>query len=160
MSITEEFEKADDIKELFDVVKDTVRLALGESRAGIDIGFMELGNGRQQLLSAFHPVGSNVIVMNKTPLKRVMQTQPELMKPYVYVVLLHEYLHSLGYLDEATVRHLTYSIAKEIFNGHIITDMAKDLTKYFPFLLYPGGHPAVNTNEIELVELDDVDYIG
>lgn len=157
-SIVEDFEKASDIKAIFEVVKDAVRLTLNESRAGIDLGLMDLGNEERQLLSAFHPVGSNIIVMNKTPLRRIMETNSQLMKPYTFVVLLHEYLHSLGYLDERTTRTLTHKITKEIFNGSTITDIAKDMRKYFPYLLYPGGHPA--GSKMEVIELDEIDYIG
>lgn len=156
-TIREDFESAGNVKELFEVVKDAVRLSINESRAGLDLGLVDLGNGHNQLLSAYYPIGSNIIVLNKTPIKRISQTQPELMKPYVFVVLLHEYIHSLGYLDEATARTLTYRIANEIFNDSAITDMAADMTKYFPFLLYPGGHPA--DNKMEVIELDEVDYI-
>ena len=167
MSIHKDFEKAKDVKEIFEVVKDSVRATLNESRAGIDLGLVDLGNSHNQLLSAYYPVGSNIIVLNKTPLKRVTETKPDLMKPYVFVVLLHEYIHSLGYLDEATVRKLTHHITKTIFNesgktaqsvSSIITEMAEDMTKFFPFLLYPGGHPA--DDKMHLIELEEPDYIG
>lgn len=84
--------------------------------------------------------------------------KPELMKPYVFVVLLHEYIHSLGYLDENSVRQLTHKITKQIFDGSIATEMASDMRKFFPFLLYPGGHPA--NEEIHVIELEEPDYIG
>ena len=157
-TVQEDFEDANNVKEVFEVVKDAVRLTINESRAGIDLGLTELGNGNNELLSAYHPVGSNIIVLNRTPLKRITQTQPQLMKPYVFVVLLHEYIHSLGYLDEATVRDLTHKITKSVLNGSTATDMAKDMRKYFPFLLYPGGHLA--TDGMDVIELDDIDYIG
>lgn len=157
-SLAEDFEKADNIKEVFEVVRDSVRLALNESRAGIDLGLVDLGNGPGSLLSAYYPVGSNIIVLNKTPLKRMAQTRPELMKPYVFTVMLHEYLHALGYLDEKTARILTHKICDEIFNGSVVTDMALDLRKYFPFLLYPGGHPPGST--MHVIELDEPGYIG
>ena len=167
-NIVEDFERASNVREVFDVVKDAVKHTLDESRAGIDLGLIDLGNGQNELLSAYYPVGSNIIVLNKTPLKRISQTQPELFKPYVFVVLLHEYLHSLGYIDEDTTRKLTHKITNTIFNGSkqedahsassTVTEMAKDMRKFFPFLLYPGGHPA--TQKMDLIELDDVDYIG
>ena len=157
-TIKEDFENAKNMKDIFEVVKDSVKLTLNESRAGLDLGLTDLGNGHNELLSAYYPVGSNIIVLNKTPLKRISQTQPQLMKPYVFVVLLHEYIHSLGYLDERTARKLTLDITNKIFNGSVVTEMAKDMRKYFPYLLYPGGHPA--DNKIDVVEMDDVDYIG
>jgi hypothetical protein len=157
-TIREEFGNAKNVKEIFEVVKDSVRLTINESRAGIDLGLIDLGNGHNQLLSAYYPVGSNIIVLNKTPLKRITEIRPDLMKPYVFVVLLHEYIHSLGYLDEDTARRLTFKITKDIFNGSVITEMALDMTKFFPFLLYPGGHPP--SNDMHVIELDEADYIG
>ncbi len=167
-TIREDFENAKNVKDIFEVVKDAVNLTLNESRAGLDLGMIDLGNGPKQLLSAYYPIGSNIIVLNKTPLKRVTETNPDLMKPYVFVVLLHEYIHSLGYLDEATARKLTHDITKSIFNGSgktdaqsassIVTEMAEDMTKFFPFLLYPGGHPA--GSRMHLIEPEESDYIG
>ena len=157
-SLKEDFENAENVKDIFEVVRDSVRLTLNESRAGLDLGLIDLGNGQNELLSAYYPVGSNIIVLNKTPLKRITQTKPELLKPYVFVVLLHEYLHTLGYLDEQTVRSLTKRITTDIFNSSVITDMAGDMKKYFPFLLYPGGHPA--SSKIDVIEMDEIDYIG
>ncbi|HLC67352.1 MAG TPA: hypothetical protein VJI12_00555 [archaeon] len=157
-NIKTDFEKAGNVKEIFEVVKDSVKATLDESRAGIDLGLIDLGNTNQELLSAYYPMGSNIIVLNKTPLRRITQTKPELMKPYVFVILLHEYLHSLGYTDEETTRRLTVDITQKIFDAHVTTDMARDMRKFFPFLLYPGGHPAVD--DMDLIELDDVDYIG
>ncbi len=157
-SIVEDFEKASDIKEMFSVVQDAVRLTLNQSRAGLDLGLMELGNSDGQLLSAFYPVGSNIIIINKTPLRRVMQTKPELFKPYVFSILLHEYVHSLGYIDENTTRLLTCQICNSIFGDSVITEIACDMKKYLPYLMYPGGHPA--SNKLEVIELDELDYIG
>src|SRR3989338_1709928 len=157
-NIKTDFEKAKNVKEIFEVVKDSVNATLNESRAGIDLGLIDMGNTNQELLSAYYPMGSNIIVLNKTPLRRITQMKPELMKPYVFVILLHEYLHSLGYTDEESTRRLTVDITQKIFDAHVTTDMARDMRKFFPFLLYPGGHPAVD--DMDLIELDDVDYIG
>lgn len=157
-SVVEDFEKADNVREMFAVVQDAVRLTLNESRAGLDLGLMELGNSGKQLLSAFHPLGSNIIVMNRTPLRRILKTNPQLLKPYVFSILLHEYLHSLGYLNEATTRELTCRISHEIFGGSIITEIACGMKKYLPYLMYPGGHPA--SSRMEVIELEELDYIG
>ena len=66
----------------------------------------------------------------------------------------------MGYFNEATVKKITHRITKTIFNSSgktaqgasgIITEMAEDMTKFFPFLLYPGGHPA--DDKMHLIEL-------
>lgn len=156
--MNKELDRAENIKGVFELVKESVSKILGESRAGIDLGLIDLGNTDHQLLSAYHPLGSNIIVLNKTPLKRVTQTRPELMKPYVFVVLLHEYLHSLGYVDEEDTRQLTLRITNELFGNSVVTEMARDMKNFFPFLLYPGGHPPID--KMDLIELEETDYIG
>ncbi len=112
-------ESTNSVAEIFELVKDVVQEALGESRAGLNLGFLEMGNS-QQCVFAFYPVGSNIIVMNKTPLRRIMETKPELLKPYVFSTLLHEYIHSLGYQDELYVRKLTCMICSNIFGESIV----------------------------------------
>jgi hypothetical protein len=50
--------------------------------------------------------------MNRIPLQRIGETRPELYKPYAFYILLHEYFHSLGYLNEGTVRAKTLEITR------------------------------------------------
>lgn len=155
---SEKLEDADSIVEVFDLVKDAVDYELGESRTGLDLGFIELGNS-DQCVFAFYPVGSNIIVMNKTPIRRITETKPELMKPYVFTTLLHEYLHSLGYLDELDVRKLTCAICKHLFGNSIISEFACGIERYLPYVTYPDGFPATE-NEIQVLEIEEQDYIG
>lgn len=157
-SFNEKLEEADNIKDVFELVQDAAAFALNESRAGLDLGFIEMGNSRQCVF-AFHPVGSNIIVMNKTPIRRIMETKPQLLKPYVFTTLLHEYLHSLGYIDEADVRKLTCIITNRLFGEGITSEMSCNLDKYLNYLTYPGGFPATE-NEIQVLEMDEQDYIG
>ena len=84
----ERLKQAENVSDVFELVKDAVIEAIGDSRAGLNLGVMEMGNQRGNWLGAFYPVGSNVIVMNKTPLRRIMETEPELMKSYLFHVLL------------------------------------------------------------------------
>lgn len=155
----EELERCGSFKDVFDLVKDCVKATLKESRAGLDIGLAELGNQPDALLGAFYQVGSNIIVVNATPLKRIMETEPKLFRPYLFSVLLHEYIHSLGYFDEATTRKLSYMICRKVFgDNHLATKISYDMRDFFPYLLYPGGHPA--SNRMEVVQAEDVDYIG
>lgn len=154
-----ELEKCNSLKEVFSLVHDSVKELMRQSRAGLDIGLRELGNSSSGVLSAFYPVGSNIIVINVTPIRRIMQTEPKLFRPYIFAVLLHEYLHSLGYIDEASTRKLSHAICRELFGDeHLATRISEDITKFFPYILYPGGHPA--GNRMEVMEMEDVDYIG
>lgn len=157
--ISEGIEKSGDIRELFDLVRETVEATLNESRAGINLGFMELGNSERGITNAFYPVGSNVIVLNKSAIRRLTHADPDFLKPYLFTILLHEYLHSLGYLDEQTVRTFTYQICRHALGKHhLATEMSKDMNKFLPMLMHPGGHPAYDG--MELLEIAEGDYIG
>ena len=146
------------ITDVFGLVKDAVADTLGESRAGLDLGFLEMGNTKQCVF-AFYPAGSNIIVMNKTPFRRILETKRELLKPYTFSVLLHEYLHSLGYLDEAETRRLTCLVCKKLFGNGIVTELACSLGRYLPYVTYPGGYPQLE-HEIQVIETEPQEYIG
>ncbi len=154
----ENLESSDSITEIFGLVKDAVQETIGEGRAGLDLGFVEMGN-TSQCIFAFYPVESNVIIMNKTPIRRIMETKPELLKPYIFSTLLHEYLHSLGYLDEIIVRKLTCMLCSKLFGEGIVSDIACNLENYLRYVTYPGGFPALE-REIQVIEVEEQDYIG
>lgn len=154
----ERLESTDSVAEIFELVKDAVREVMDESRAGLDLGFLEMGNTRQCVF-AFYPVGSNIIVMNKTPLRRILETKPDLLKPFVFSTLLHEYIHSLGYQDELYVRKLTCMICSNLFGAGIMSDVACNLDNYLQYVTYPGGFPALE-KEIQVLEIEEQDYIG
>ncbi|MFQ6061542.1 MAG: hypothetical protein ACE5KV_09700 [Thermoplasmata archaeon] len=63
-------------------------------RAGLMLGIADLGNHPRGFLGAFYPVATNIIVLNRVPLNWIKETNPELYKPYVFHVLLHEYVHA------------------------------------------------------------------
>jgi hypothetical protein len=157
---TDMLEEAEDIHDIFSLVKDAVKETLRESRAGINLGLIELGNSAKGFLGAYYPVGSNIIVMNKTPIRRITETNPSLMKPYLFSILLHEYLHSLGYFREEDTRKLTYLVSQKVFGeDHVATELSRNLNNFMPYLIYPGGFPQTE-NEITLIEdVDDVSYI-
>ena len=64
-------------------------------------------------VGAFHPMGTNEIVLNRRLFKNMTGIQ---LKSQLFAILLHEYLHSLGYEDEAQVRRMTYRICIENFD--------------------------------------------
>lgn len=157
--ITEALERSENVREVFELVKETVNVTLRESRAGINLGLMELGNSERGITNAFYPVGSNVIVLNKSAIRRIMQTDSDFLKPYLFTILMHEYLHSLGYLDERTARLLTYKICLAVLGKHhVATELAKDMNKFLPLMMHPGGFPA--SNNMEVIEIAEDDYIG
>jgi len=138
----------------FEEVKEAVRKTEGRSRAGLMLGLQEIGSSLDGFVGAYFPIASNIIVVNKTPLRRIIETNKKLLRPYAFHVLLHEYIHSLGYLDEETTERKTYEISKRYFGkDHIVTQLSFDMRKFFPNLVYPvrGWIPPPNIPPIELV---------
>lgn len=146
-------ENARTLPDIFELVKAAVWESQKKSRGGLMLGLANLGNHPEGFFGAFYPVGSNVMVINKVPLDRIKETKPELYKPYIFHILLHEYLHSLGYMDEIFVRQKVYEITRGIFGEeHLATLLAKDTTRFFTNLVYPDAAWSADDMNIELVE--------
>ncbi len=141
------------LPDIFEVVKASVQASAGMSRGGIMLGLANLGNHPNGFLGAFYPVGSNIIVMNEIPLRRIKETDPALWKPYVFHVQLHEYLHSLGLFSERVVRERVYEITRDIFGDeHRATLLAKNTERFIPHLVYPNVSWQPKDLKIKLVE--------
>ena len=121
-----------DFGEIFELVKKAAEQSLGMHRAGLTLVLGDLPNS----IGAYHELGSNSIVMNRNLVKIVWEISgsQNLRNSYVFMILLHEYLHSLGIADDAQVRELGERISKAYLGeGHIAADMAvKPLDKFFP----------------------------
>jgi hypothetical protein len=155
--------ESNSIPDIFEIVKEVVWKAIQRSRAGLELGLSELGSHPQGLLGAFYVSGSNMIVMNQTPLRRIQETDPRLLNPYIFSILLHEYIHSLGFFDEDYVRRLTYEISRETFGEkNVITELTKDLRKFFPNLCYPEGSPRIDgpVRKVKGFDRSSIRYIG
>ncbi|MDY6931709.1 MAG: hypothetical protein SVJ22_07350 [Halobacteriota archaeon] len=161
----EAFKKAEGYADLFEVVKSAVNDFLGLHRAGLMLGLCDLGYSSAGFVGGYFAVGSNIIVMNKVPISLIKEKKNELYKPYIFYVLLHEYLHALGVLSEEKTRALSYQICEEAFGEEmIITKISKDFSKYFGNLMNMdlGSIPPDNST-IELVsdfDRSSVTYIG
>lgn len=141
--------------ETFEEVKKAVQKNERRSRSGLMLGLQEIGASLDGFIGAYYPVASNIIVVNMTPLRRILETDKSLLRPYVFHILLHEYIHSLGYLDEETTGKKTYEISKKQFGEHhIITELSTNIRKFFPNLVYPvhGWIPRKEAPRIELVK--------
>ncbi len=148
----QKLEEAKGLNEVFDLVKESVEKFLGKSRTGLMLGLSEMGGSESQLIGGFFVSGTNMIVLNKTPLSRIRGSKIELLKPYSFHILLHEYLHSLGFDDESIVRQLCYEISSKSFGEeHLATQFSKDWRKFFPNTIYKHNINSVN-EELELVE--------
>ena len=87
--------------EIFEKVKKDVKGVYGRHRAGLSLGLVEMGMYRGGFIGGMHFYPGTDIVMNKTPLKIILNEQPfEIVWAYIYHILLHEYVHSLGIINE------------------------------------------------------------
>lgn len=109
--------------EIFEFVKKAVEKTIKKHRAGLTLVLTELPNA----VGAYHAVGSNFIVMNRTILDAVaaLRKNREELNSFIFSILIHEYLHALGYLDEGEVRRLVYHVIEEnLGRDHPATRMA------------------------------------
>mgnify|MGYP001577204071 FL=1 len=142
------------IADVFEIVKEMVREHLGLEQAGLMVGVSDLGSFAQGFVGAFYSLEANTIVINKKPLARVLQTNPSLYNYYLFHVMLHEYVHSIGSFDEAQTRQLVYEISRYHFGDkHVATELATNIGKFMPNLAYPssGFEPPADAN-IEFVK--------
>src|SRR3989344_8358823 len=120
MDYLKKIERAKSFADIFEIVKNLVMESLGSEQAGLMVGVSDLGNFENGFIGAFYSQNSNMIVINKRPLARIIQTNPNLYNYYVFHVMLHEYMHSIGYYDEAETRFLVHEISKSYFgNNHV-----------------------------------------
>ena len=134
-----------DYGDIFDLVKKAVRETLGRERAGL---MLYLGNLPLNV-GAFYPLGSNSIVLNRRTLEFISKSARSTteVNSFLFTILLHEYLHSLGYIDERKVRRLVYEITVELFGAdHLTVRMA--LNPPFPRI------PSSKTRFEALVDLE------
>ena len=117
-------ENAQGFGEVWETVKDTVKSSLGEHRVGMMLFLDDL----PLRLGAYHPLGTNNIVLNRA-LVHIVEVATEsklLVNAFVYILLLHEYLHALGRPSEAQVRPLVYKLSRESFGeDHIATKLTE-----------------------------------
>jgi hypothetical protein len=127
-----------EMPEIFERVKADVRKVMGRQRAGLSLGLIEMGMDKRGFIGGMHLYPGTEILMNKTPLKIILKEQPyEIVWAYTYHILLHEYIHSLGILDEQQCRVLTLKITEEIFKeaDHPTIKLAKyGIGAFFPNL--------------------------
>jgi len=155
----EKLERSKGLAEIYELVKEAVCFAIKRERAGLMLGLADLGQQSGFFIGGFYAFGSNILVMNKRILNRILNTRPELFKPYAFYILLHEYLHSLGFLDEEGVRNLTYSISLKCFGEeHAVTQMAKDFSRFFPSIAFPDSNYSPPGEQIEIIKDFDKSY--
>jgi hypothetical protein len=121
-----------DFNETFELVKEAVLEKFKLHRAGLSLILQMMPSN----LGAYHMLGSNAIVVNiylLTALKEIAKSAEEY-NSYIFMLLAHEYLHSLGIVDEYTVRQMTFELCEWMLGSdHTATKMAKD----GPSTIYP-----------------------
>ena len=109
---------------VWETVKETVKDCLGKHRVGMMLFLDHL----PLQLGAYHSVGTNNIVLNRRLVEIVEATTDSKLElnAFVYSLLLHEYLHALGYMSEDEVRRLVHRISLESFGkDHVATGLAE-----------------------------------
>jgi len=127
-SIVEQYrsqlENAKNYGDVWEVVKDSVAFSLNRRRGGIMLFLDDL----PIQLGAYHPLGTNNIVLNRR-LVHIIEAaikSKRVVNALIYNLLLHEYLHALGKFSEFEVRRLVYEIAKKCFGeDYVVTVIAK-----------------------------------
>ncbi len=148
-TIAEGLDKCENFVDVFELVKKTAERSLGQRRAGLMLYLARL----PRHIGAFHTMGTNGIVMNRNTLDIVTHGARSLreINSYVYSILLHEYLHSLGYVEESDVRKLVYDVSLDAFGPeHPATQIAsKGPSAVFPDIVL-NESPTQNP-EIEVI---------
>ncbi len=117
-------DQAQGFSEIWELVKLTVRKTLGEHRAGMMLFLDDL----PLYVGAYHPLGTNNIVLNRTLIEIVegATKSRRVVNAFIYTLLLHEYLHALGHIPESEVSSIVYQVSKECFGEYsAVSDIAK-----------------------------------
>jgi len=162
MEFVNKLNECSDFSCILDLVKSAVETTINRRRVGLILGLSDLPT----YIGAFHQIGSNFIVMNKRLLKEVIRSgNRKLINSYIFHILLHEYIHSLGCIDERKTQMLTYAISKEVLgSGHPATLIAKHgIGSVFSYLSRLEHHVPKRIKDIEIVEdfeRDNLNYFG
>jgi hypothetical protein len=116
-------ENSGNYSEVWKIVKDTVEFALHKRRGGMMLFLDDL----PIQLGAYHPIGTNNIVLNRVLVQIVEAAigNKRVANALVYNLLVHEYLHALGEMSEVGVRELIIKVAQKCFGeDYIVTQVA------------------------------------
>ena len=117
-------ETAENYAEVWQAVKDTAEFALHKRRGSMMLFLDDL----PLQLGAYHPLGTNNIVLNRALVEIVEASisTKRVVNGLVYNLLLHEYLHALGEISETKVRSTVVKVAQACFGEkHIATVIAQ-----------------------------------
>ena len=114
------------LQEVFGLVKEIVWKHLRADQAGLMVGLANMGASSHGVLGAYYSPEANAIVLNKAAMAAVRHfANLELYQSYCFFILIHEYLYSCGFYDEAANRQLVAGIVdKEFGPEHAVTKLA------------------------------------
>jgi hypothetical protein len=143
-------EAAEDMPQILKVVMQAVQEEMGFVRSGLELGLVELEGSHGHYIGCLHPIGTNMIVVNKLPLERVKESSPQICKSYLFHVLLHEYLHTVGIWDDKMIHEGVIAMTRQLFgDDHPATKLAEDIGQLLPFIVYPAQMRLPDGTEIE-----------
>ena len=143
-------EAANDIPCIFELVMKAVQETMGFIRSGLELGLVELEGSQGHFIGCLHPFGTNMILVNKLPLERVKDSSPQMCNSYIFHVLLHEYLHTVGIWDEKIIHEGVLVMTRQLFGGdYPATKLAEDIGQLLPFIVYPAQMRLPDGIEIE-----------
>jgi hypothetical protein len=147
------------IPKIFARVKRDVQKITGKSRSGLTLGLVEMGMYQGGFTSGMHFSPGSDIVINKTPLKVLLESQPyEIVWAYTYHILLDMYLSSLGVLNKQQRRAITLRITEAVFKeeDHPAVVLAKQgIDAYFPNLHLTYAPPDLKPKGIPIEYIHD-----
>ncbi len=146
------------LAEIFELVKDAVYYTMGHKRPGLMLGLAEIQAEERKSVGSFHPLGSNFIIINKAPLRKIMERNKRLYQPYVFHMLLREYMHSFGIMDESVIRQNVKKISETLFGkDHIVTALSTKFSKFFPNIIYSSPEEYVKQENTGIEMVDNFD---
>lgn len=149
-SFRSRIDEAEGFSGVWEIVKQTVKVSLGEQRLGILLFLDDL----PLHLGAYHTLGTNNIVLNRSLVNIVeaVTKSRKMVNAFVYSLLTHEYLHALGHISETEVRSLVYKVSKACFgDDHLVTTLAESS----PWVLIKGiplSRVTINKQAMEIVK--------
>jgi hypothetical protein len=145
---------------IFMIVKKAVKAVTGKERSGLGLALSNLPAG----LGAFWQVGGNYIVMNEiliNAMEKIAKNDFEF-NSFIFTILIHEYLHSIGYYDESDARKMSHYVTITYFGKqHPAAVMSSDdLWRIFPQLRYIPGGDGSSMRIISKFDTDTTSYIA
>jgi hypothetical protein len=122
--LRDRLETAENYAEVWQTVKESVKFALHKHRGSMMLFLDDL----PLQLGAYHPLGTNNIVLNRALVEivEISISTKRVVNALVYNLLLHEYLHALGEISEAKVKRTVVKVAKACFGEkHVATVIAQ-----------------------------------